>query len=550
MSRTASQRRAQAGLPPARPASCTPTPTRTTRPRPSTSRRSPGPTRCCPTPTSGPATTASARPASAAAAAVRASTTCSRGGGLNDLFDAFFGGQSPFGGGGRRGPAGPPRGQDMEVVADIAFEQAVFGATVPVTLQLPQRCDDCGGTGAGAGTQPVTCADCNGSRAGPTGAPEPARSDGHDRRRARAAAGSARSIVTPCPTCRGEGRVTVEHTYQVDVPAGVDSGSTLRLAGAWRGRAARRRGRRPVRPPAGRRARALPARRQRPRHRRCRSRSPRPRSARPCALPTLDGDEELRRPGRHPAGPGVRAARSGRAAAAGPRPRRPARPARRRGADEARRRARPSCCASWPSKRGEPVQPAGQGPVLAHQVGVLVGRVDGRARCAARPAHVLVADVDAPGARRRRRPPPAPRAAPARRGGRSPSPTAPGGGGPAGSRPADAGASTARSCTSSRPRATRSRSPSPPPKGDRARLAGAEVHRGRRRPHRRRRRRALRRALGRRAGGTPPRPAAPHRRRGGDAVAAGVAARSSTARSRSATVLPRRRASPSRAAGR
>ena len=64
---------------------------------------------------------------------VHASTISSAaaGGGLNDLFDAFFGGQSPFGGGGRRGPSGPPRGQDMEVVADITFEQAVFGATVP-----------------------------------------------------------------------------------------------------------------------------------------------------------------------------------------------------------------------------------------------------------------------------------------------------------------------------------------------------------------------------------------------------------------------------------
>jgi molecular chaperone DnaJ len=70
------------------------------------------------------------------------------GGGLNDLFDAFFGGQNPFGGGGsrRNGPAGPPRGQDMEVVADVAFEQAVFGATVPVTLRLPQRCTDCNGS--------------------------------------------------------------------------------------------------------------------------------------------------------------------------------------------------------------------------------------------------------------------------------------------------------------------------------------------------------------------------------------------------------------------
>src|SRR6188472_855431 len=72
-----------------------------------------------------------------------------QGGGLNDLFDAFFGGQNPFGGGqSRRGPAGPPRGQDLEVVADISFEQAVFGATVPVSLKLPQRCDECNGSGA------------------------------------------------------------------------------------------------------------------------------------------------------------------------------------------------------------------------------------------------------------------------------------------------------------------------------------------------------------------------------------------------------------------
>ena len=154
------------------------------------------------------------------------------GGGLNDLFDAFFGGQNPFGGGGsrRNGPAGPPRGQDMEVVADVAFEQAVFGATVPVTLRLPQRCADCNGTGAGEGTQPVTCADCGGSGQvqrvrqsllGQMVTTGPCPRCG----------GLGQVVVTPCPTCRGEGRVTAEHTYQVDVPAGVDSGSTLRLSG-------------------------------------------------------------------------------------------------------------------------------------------------------------------------------------------------------------------------------------------------------------------------------------------------------------------------------
>jgi molecular chaperone DnaJ len=152
-------------------------------------------------------------------------------GGLNDLFDAFFGGQNPFGGGGaRRSPAGPPRGQDMEVVADITFEQAVFGATVPITLRLPKRCPDCDGSGAGAGTQPVMCVDCNG-----TGQIQRVRqsllgqmvTSGPCPR----CGGLGQVVVTPCETCRGEGRVTAEHTYQVDVPAGVDSGSTLRLTG-------------------------------------------------------------------------------------------------------------------------------------------------------------------------------------------------------------------------------------------------------------------------------------------------------------------------------
>ncbi len=151
-------------------------------------------------------------------------------GGLNDLFSSLFGGSGGFGGGGRRGPAGPPRGQDMEVVASVTFEQAVFGATLPVTLKMPQRCDDCDGSGAGSGTQPVTCADCHGSGQVQrvrqsllgqmvTTAPCPR------------CGGLGQVVVTPCPTCRGEGRVTAERTYQVDVPAGVDNGSTLRLSG-------------------------------------------------------------------------------------------------------------------------------------------------------------------------------------------------------------------------------------------------------------------------------------------------------------------------------
>lgn len=153
------------------------------------------------------------------------------GGGLGDLFEAFFGagGGSPFGGG-QRGPAGPPRGQDLEVVADVTFEQAVFGATIPVSLRTALRCDDCKGSGAGEGTKPVTCSECNGR-----GQVQRVRQSMLGQMVTASACpkcgGLGQVIVTPCPTCSGEGRVIAEKTYQVDVPAGVDSGSTLRLTG-------------------------------------------------------------------------------------------------------------------------------------------------------------------------------------------------------------------------------------------------------------------------------------------------------------------------------
>lgn len=152
------------------------------------------------------------------------------GGNLGDIFESFFGGAggSPFGGG-RRGPSGPPRGQDMEITVDVSFEQAVFGDQVAVDVRLPQPCDDCGGSGAGAGTQPVACADCGGS--------------GQVRRVRQSVLGQmvttgpcqrcgglGEVVTSPCPTCRGEGRVTADKTYHVDVPGGVADGSTLRLS--------------------------------------------------------------------------------------------------------------------------------------------------------------------------------------------------------------------------------------------------------------------------------------------------------------------------------
>ena len=152
------------------------------------------------------------------------------GGGLGDLFDAFFGGAGgggPFGG--SRGPAGPARGQDLEVVADLSFVQAVFGTTLPVNVRTAVACTDCNGTGAGSGTKPVTCADCSG-----TGQVRTIRQgliQMVSTRPCPRCSGTGQVIVTPCPTCHAEGRIVTEKTYQVDVPAGVDNGSTLRLSG-------------------------------------------------------------------------------------------------------------------------------------------------------------------------------------------------------------------------------------------------------------------------------------------------------------------------------
>ena len=150
------------------------------------------------------------------------------GGGLGDLFDAFFGGGGPFGGGGA--PAGPPRGADLEQVIDLSFEEAVFGTQAPVTVRTAVPCDDCEATGAAPGTTVTTCPECGG-----VGQVQRVRQSllgqmvttGLCPR----CGGAGTFVESPCPSCRGDGRIVGERTFTVDVPAGIDSGSTLRLTG-------------------------------------------------------------------------------------------------------------------------------------------------------------------------------------------------------------------------------------------------------------------------------------------------------------------------------
>ena len=152
-------------------------------------------------------------------------------GGLGDLFDAFFGGgASPFGGGAPR-RTGPRRGEDAEAILDLRFDEAVFGVERTRDLRQPAPCEECGGSGAAPGTTATSCADCAGS--------------GQVRRVRQsilgqvvtttpcpACRGLGEIVTSPCTRCRGDGRRTEERSVRVDVPAGVDDGTTLRINGA------------------------------------------------------------------------------------------------------------------------------------------------------------------------------------------------------------------------------------------------------------------------------------------------------------------------------
>ncbi len=154
------------------------------------------------------------------------------GAGFGDIFDAFFGGGGGGAGfgGGRSGPTGPPPGADLEARIDLDFEQAVFGAQSPVTVRTAVACETCEATGAAPGSSAETCRECNGA--------------GQVRRVRQSILGQmvtagacprcnglGQVVPNPCPQCRGEGRKIEERTYHVDIPAGVDTGSTLRLTG-------------------------------------------------------------------------------------------------------------------------------------------------------------------------------------------------------------------------------------------------------------------------------------------------------------------------------
>ncbi|MGD2059717.1 MAG: molecular chaperone DnaJ [Acidimicrobiia bacterium] len=147
-------------------------------------------------------------------------------GSLDDLLRSVFGDSGLFGG----RPYRPPRGRDVMVRTTISLEEAASGAEAVVEYRAHMSCEECAGTGARPGSDPITCPDCAGA--------------GQVRMAQRSIFGTMMSVTTcptcggvgslipdPCPECGGEGARPETVQVNVEVPPGVSSGTRLRLSG-------------------------------------------------------------------------------------------------------------------------------------------------------------------------------------------------------------------------------------------------------------------------------------------------------------------------------
>ena len=146
-----------------------------------------------------------------------------RGGGGFGGFDDFFGG----GGRGRRNadPNAPQRGEDMTFRLEIDFDEAIFGSERTIDLTLPDQCPDCHGLGSADGKF-RTCSTCRGNGVVIGGG-----GFFQVRQTCPTCGGAGRVIDNPCRKCRGTGFVKSPKHISLKIPAGVDTGSQLRLAG-------------------------------------------------------------------------------------------------------------------------------------------------------------------------------------------------------------------------------------------------------------------------------------------------------------------------------
>lgn len=148
-------------------------------------------------------------------------------GGIEDILGDLFGFGDVFGGsrsGSRRSAA--QRGADLRYDLEITLEDAANGMTANLRIPRLETCDICKGSGAAEGTQPETCTTCNG-----TGQMRFQQGFFSVARTCHVCRGVGKVIKSPCKDCRGAGRVEREKQMEVKIPAGVETGSRLRVQG-------------------------------------------------------------------------------------------------------------------------------------------------------------------------------------------------------------------------------------------------------------------------------------------------------------------------------
>ena len=146
-------------------------------------------------------------------------------GGFSDIFEDIFG-EMMGGGRQRRSSGGRERGADLRYNMEIGLEEAYHGKTAQIRVPTSIQCDNCSGSGAKPGTQPTTCGTCSG-----TGRVRAAQGFFSIERTCPTCHGRGQTINDPCPKCSGQGRVTEERSLSVNIPAGIEDGTRIRLAG-------------------------------------------------------------------------------------------------------------------------------------------------------------------------------------------------------------------------------------------------------------------------------------------------------------------------------
>ncbi|MGL4396539.1 MAG: molecular chaperone DnaJ [Hyphomicrobium sp.] len=148
---------------------------------------------------------------------------------FDDLFGEFMGGRrggAPGGGAQGRGRNGRERGADLRYNLEITLTEAFTGKTAEIIVPASVSCETCSGTGARAGTKPKPCTTCGGM-----GKVRASQGFFTIERTCPSCQGRGELIDDPCPSCSGAGRVTRERKLQVNIPAGVEDGTRIRLAG-------------------------------------------------------------------------------------------------------------------------------------------------------------------------------------------------------------------------------------------------------------------------------------------------------------------------------